>query len=158
MKGFMHLSMKGFTHLSMKGFMHLSMKGFTHLTMKGFIYLSMKGFTYLSMKECTDVEMRMMGDRMLDWFHVIMVDAKRAGSNVTFIKEYWPRLCRKSAGWMFGNLDEDRDDTLSLSELASIENVEYEHCVKPFIDRCDTDMDAKLNREEWCKCFEEACK
>lgn len=40
---------------------------------------------------------------------------------------------------MFQHLDSDADGQLSLQELYDLEHDQNEHCIKPFLDACDTD-------------------
>lgn len=55
---------------------------------------------------------------------------------------------------MFGHLDLDGDELLSLQELYDLEHDQSEHCIKPFLDNCDTDRDIFVTPREWCHCFE----
>ena len=38
---------------------------------------------------------------------------------------------------MFGYLDSNKDNQLSISELYDLEHNERESCLKPFLDKCD---------------------
>jgi len=40
---------------------------------------------------------------------------------------------------MFTHLNSDEDGQLSLQELFDLENDRNEKCIKPFLDRCDSD-------------------
>lgn len=55
---------------------------------------------------------------------------------------------------MFGHLDLDNDDQLSLQELYDLEHDQNERCIKPFLDSCDADRDASVSPKEWCHCFD----
>lgn len=39
---------------------------------------------------------------------------------------------------MFKHLDLDADGQLTLQELYDLEHDQNEHCIKPFLDMCDT--------------------
>jgi len=55
------------------------------------------------------------------------------------ISGHFPIGCQSEVRWMFGHLDNDGDDRLSLSELYGLEHDQNEPCLKPFLDACDTD-------------------
>lgn len=57
---------------------------------------------------------------------------------------------------MFGNLDANQDNQLSMSELYDLEHNERENCLKPFLDRCDDNRDIFLSGSEWCRCFSQS--
>ena len=78
---------------------------------------------------------------------------------------------------MFGYLDNNKDNQLSMSELYDLEHNERESCLKPFLDKCDDDRlalnyclqlllgltvqvfrhrDIFLSSSEWCRCFSKA--
>jgi len=110
-------------------------------------------------KDCPPSALQSMGDRLLDWFSVIMADAKRRrtmnkgkGSYITFnfIKYLYFTLkcfvavkfingCKWEVRWMYQHLDLDSDGKLSLQELYDLEHDKNEMCIKPFLDTCDTD-------------------
>lgn len=51
----------------------------------------------------------------------------------------FPGYCKLEVQWMFLHLNTDGDGQLSQKELSDLENDRIEKCIKPFIDRCDTD-------------------
>jgi sparc/osteonectin/cwcv/kazal-like domain-containing proteoglycan (testican) len=55
---------------------------------------------------------------------------------------------------MFQQWDGDSDGRLTVEELGPLEGDEYEGCIKPFLDRCDINVDDLLSLDEWCDCFE----
>lgn len=62
----------------------------------------------------------------------------------------------KEVRWMFEYLDKNSDGRLSLKELYYLEHDEHEHCIKPFLDKCDFNRDIFLHPYEWCKCFDKS--
>jgi len=54
---------------------------------------------------------------------------------------------------MFQHLNTEDDGQLSLQELYDLENDRNEKCIKPFLDRCDSDKDIFISPREWCNCF-----
>uniref|UniRef100_A0A1B6C9E9 Thyroglobulin type-1 domain-containing protein n=1 Tax=Clastoptera arizonana TaxID=38151 RepID=A0A1B6C9E9_9HEMI len=105
-------------------------------------------------KDCSPVALQAMGDRLLDWFSVIMTDAKRRRTHNKGKGARFPYTCKGEVRWMFQHLDIDSDGQLSLQELYDLEHDENEHCIKPFLDACDSDRDIFVNPHEWCKCFD----
>eukprot|EP00058_Branchiostoma_floridae_P019239 XP_002604729.1 hypothetical protein BRAFLDRAFT_222452 [Branchiostoma floridae] len=104
---------------------------------------------------CSTEELEDMGNRLLEWFKVLRKNEEKekpdTNKNV--------QICYEPAvGWMFSKLDVNFDLFLSKKELSLIEYDEYEHCITPFIDRCDRIKDGILSANEWCSCFEEASK
>lgn len=77
---------------------------------------------------------------------------------------------------MFGHLDLNSDGLLSAQEMYDLEHdqvrffaiskqyslnkympyIQNEKCIKPFIEKCDTDTDMNLTPHEWCRCFEQS--
>ncbi|XP_063703528.1 proteoglycan Cow [Culicoides brevitarsis] len=106
--------------------------------------------------ECNPQQLTAIGDRLLDWFSVIMADTKKRHTRVPKMKANFPLTCKMEAKWMFGHLDIDNNGVLSGKELYDIENDKNEICIKPFIEVCDKDLDFNLEPYEWCKCFEKS--
>ncbi|KAK7790865.1 hypothetical protein R5R35_010733 [Gryllus longicercus] len=113
-------------------------------------------------KECPPTALQAMGNRLLDWFSVVMAEAKRRRShakgkekNVEFAAHF-PATCKSEVRWMFQHLDLDSDDQLSLEELYDLEHDQSEKCIKPFLDACDADKDIFVTPREWCHCFDKA--
>ncbi|XP_064080840.1 proteoglycan Cow-like [Macrobrachium nipponense] len=102
--------------------------------------------------ECTQDALEAMGNRMLDWFSVIMADSRSRSNSVSTA----PLWCKPEVSWMLGHLDSDNDGRLSVKELYQLEHDDHERCIKPFIDRCDLDRDIFLSSREWCKCFDKS--
>ncbi|KAB7496190.1 Proteoglycan Cow, partial [Armadillidium nasatum] len=102
--------------------------------------------------ECSQDALEAMGNRMLDWFSVIMADSRRRPAN----PQPGPTWCKREVSWMLGHLDQDNDQKLSVKELYRLEHDDRERCIKPFIDRCDLDRDLFLSTREWCKCFDKS--
>lgn len=104
--------------------------------------------------ECGETTLSSMGNRLLDWFSVLMGQPgqkKHFKSKVRFSSS-----CAKEVVWMFGNLDANQDNQLSMSELYDLEHNERENCLKPFLDRCDDNRDIFLSGSEWCRCFSQS--
>ena len=55
-----------------------------------------------------------------------------------FVALIFPKGCKTEVGWMFKHLDLDADGQLTLQELYDLEHDQNEHCIKPFLDMCDT--------------------
>ncbi|XP_023171066.2 proteoglycan Cow isoform X2 [Drosophila hydei] len=108
----------------------------------------------LKSAECKPQQLTAIGNRLLDWFSVIMADSKKRRQHSQKSKAHFPPACKTEAKWMFGHLDLNNDGLLSLQELYDLEHDQNERCIKPFIDTCDLDQDSSINTREWCRCFE----
>ncbi|XP_016960375.1 proteoglycan Cow isoform X2 [Drosophila biarmipes] len=104
--------------------------------------------------ECKPQQLTAIGNRLLDWFSVIMADSKKRRQHSQKSKAHFPPACKTEAKWMFGHLDLNNDGQLSLQEMYDLEHDQNERCIKPFIDTCDLDTDSSINTREWCRCFE----
>nr|CAD7600659.1 unnamed protein product [Timema genevievae] len=104
-------------------------------------------------KDCSPAALQAMGNRLLDWFSVVMAEAKRRRTHNKG-KAHFPGTCKGEVRWMFQHLDLDADELLSLQELYDLEHDQSEKCIKPFLDACDTDRDIFVSPREWCHCFE----
>uniref|UniRef100_A0A182W0L6 Thyroglobulin type-1 domain-containing protein n=1 Tax=Anopheles minimus TaxID=112268 RepID=A0A182W0L6_9DIPT len=105
--------------------------------------------------ECKPQQLTAIGNRLLDWFSVIMADSKkRRQHQQQKNKIHFPAACKLEARWMFGHLDLNNDGELSTQELYDLEHDQNERCIKPFIDTCDLDQDNTIDPREWCRCFE----
>jgi sparc/osteonectin, cwcv and kazal-like domains proteoglycan (testican) len=85
-----------------------------------------------------------MGNRLLDWFSVLMADAKKdrySGKRRKLVKSTarFPSTCKPEVRWMFAHLDTNADEQLSVPELYDLEHDKSEHCIKPFLDQCNMD-------------------
>lgn len=105
--------------------------------------------------ECSDTTFNTMGNRLLDWFSVLMAQPGqkkhiksrgRSSPPSTFcfnppdfsvVLAHFSSACAKEVVWMFGYLDSNKDNQLSMSELYDLEHNERESCLKPFLDKCD---------------------
>ncbi|XP_015589539.1 proteoglycan Cow isoform X2 [Cephus cinctus] len=105
--------------------------------------------------ECPPSSKPAMANRLLDWFSVVMADAKHRRQH-SKSKGHFPAGCQSEVKWMFGHLDTDADGRISLSELYGLEHDQNEPCLKPFLDACDTDGDIFVSGPEWCGCFSKA--
>ena len=112
---------------------------------------------FINILDCSDDTFKSMGNRLLDWFSVLMgqPNYKKSTQSKGFSSGPWCRRvlyvtvlfgifavsfsssCAKEVAWMFGYLDSDQDAQLSMAELYALEHNEREHCLKPFIDQCD---------------------
>lgn len=131
---------------------------------------------------CPDHERRNLPSRLIDWFHVLRANEiekenKLKGNHqqpvlkeINFVdgklKAMYSRLacadnddevekevCLPPVRWMFGDLDKDNDQVLSAVELLAIEEVNNEHCIKPFLTSCDRNKDKKVVLKEFCRCL-----
>lgn len=109
-------------------------------------------------KSCTENELKAMGDRLLDWFSVVMADHRRGQSRRRSFRLSHTQLpdCKPEVGWMFQHLDTDGDLKLSLQELYDLENDDQEHCLRPYLLDCDVERDLVLSPNEWCSCFDKS--
>ncbi|CAB3377690.1 Hypothetical predicted protein [Cloeon dipterum] len=109
--------------------------------------------------ECSPSALETMGNRLLDWFSVLMADAKKdrhTGKRRKLVKSTarFPNTCKPEVRWMFAHLDSNTDEQLSVSELYDLEHDKSEHCIKPFLDQCNADKNGYVSPKEWCRCFE----
>ncbi|XP_054719313.1 proteoglycan Cow-like [Uloborus diversus] len=109
-------------------------------------------------KSCTETELKAMGDRLLDWFSVVMADHRRGQSRRRSFRLSHTQLpdCKPEVSWMFQHLDTDGDLKLSLQELYDLENDDQEHCLRPYLLDCDVERDLVLSPYEWCSCFDKS--
>jgi sparc/osteonectin, cwcv and kazal-like domains proteoglycan (testican) len=94
--------------------------------------------------ECSASALEAMGNRLLDWFSVLMADAKKdrySGKKRKLVKSTarFPNTCKPEVRWMFAHLDTNADEQLSVPELYDLEHDKSEHCIKPFLDQCNMD-------------------
>lgn len=132
---------------------------------------------------CSSSEMSELPARLIDWFHVLKINEKvqemedqhieqepvMKEENFTNEKiramystlacteqkdeEIEKAVCLKPVKWMFHHLDVDNNNFLSATELAEIEEIENEHCIKPFLQSCDFNKDGKVVLSEFCRCL-----
>lgn len=107
-------------------------------------------------KQCSPTALQSMGNRLLDWFSVVMADSSKRRRPRNKSKDHFPQACKGEVRWMFQHLDENSDSMLSLQELYDLEHDQGEVCLKPFLQQCDLDKDLVVTPTEWCKCFQRA--
>ncbi|XP_050349018.1 SPARC isoform X2 [Nymphalis io] len=116
------------------------------------------------MPECLESEMSDFPRRMRDWLFNIMRDmAERRELSPHYLhmeREAEANLTRRwtnAAIWKWCDLDaHDNDRFVSRHELFPIRAplMSLEHCIAPFLDRCDEDDDHRITLAEWGKCLE----
>ncbi|CAG9863942.1 unnamed protein product [Phyllotreta striolata] len=105
-------------------------------------------------KQCSPTALQAMGNRLLDWFSVVMNDATKRRRMKIKSKVRFPAACKGEVRWMFQHLDTNADSKLSLQELYDLEHDQNEVCLKPFLQQCDVDRDVVVTPSEWCRCFQ----
>lgn len=116
------------------------------------------------MPECSENEMSDFPRRMRDWLFNIMRDmAERRELSPHYLvmeREAESNLTRRwtnAAIWKWCDLDaHDNDRFVSRHELFPIRAplMSLEHCIAPFLDRCDEDDDHRITLAEWGKCLQ----
>jgi len=131
---------------------------------------------------CLKAERVQLPRRLIDWFHVLKTNERDALNREKGIKkqpvlremkfidaklkamyarlacadndaEVEKEVCLPSVKWMFAHMDANSDDNLIASELAEIEEINSEHCIKPFLRSCDRNNDKNVTLKEFCKCL-----
>ncbi|XP_018571221.1 proteoglycan Cow [Anoplophora glabripennis] len=105
-------------------------------------------------KQCPPSALQAMGNRLLDWFSVVMADSSKRRRPRNKSKAHFPPSCKGEVRWMFQHLDINGDSHLSLKELYDLEHDQSEVCLKPFLQQCDIDKDVVVTPSEWCRCFQ----
>ncbi|XP_037080107.1 proteoglycan Cow-like [Pollicipes pollicipes] len=116
-----------------------------------------KSYKHQTSAECSKEDLDSMGSRLVDWFVVLKATsggAKPKRKHHKYYSTHFPSDCKKMAQWMFLHLDTDADTQLTQRELFAVERDQHERCLKPFLDRCDLNVDIFLTTREWCRCFE----
>ncbi|XP_039750877.1 SPARC [Pararge aegeria] len=116
------------------------------------------------MPECNENEMADFPRRMRDWLFNIMRDmAERRELTPHYLRmerEAESNLTRRwtnAAIWKWCDLDaHDNDRFVSRHELFPIRAplMALEHCIAPFLNRCDEDNDHRITLAEWGKCLQ----
>lgn len=116
------------------------------------------------MPECLPAEMADFPRRMRDWlFHVMRDMADRAELSPHFMelqREAETNLTRRwsnAAVWKFCDLDgHPADRSVSRHELFPIRAplMALEHCIAPFLNKCDADDNHLITLKEWARCLE----
>ena len=120
--------------------------------------------TCREMPECSENEMSDFPRRMRDWLFNIMRDlAERRELTPHYLRmerEAESNLTRRwtnAAIWKWCDLDtHDNDRFVSRHELFPIRAplMSLEHCIAPFLDKCDADEDHRITLAEWGKCLQ----
>lgn len=109
-------------------------------------------------KQCSPAALQAMGNRLLDWFSVVMVDSSKRRRSHPKSKSktitHFPSSCKVEVRWMFQHLDINSDGYLSLQELYDLEHDQSEVCLQPFLQQCDSDHDVNVTPNEWCRCYQ----
>ncbi|XP_050427782.1 SPARC [Adelges cooleyi] len=120
--------------------------------------------TCKQLPECLDSELADFPRRMREWLFNIMQDladreelsshftklAKEAETNMT---KRWAN----AAVWKWCDLDDyPHDKAISRHELFPIRAplMYLEHCIAPFLNKCDSDDDHMITLDEWAKCLD----
>lgn len=110
---------------------------------------------------CPEGEMKQFPFRMREWLFIVMEEmARRAaiGEYENLLKEAANDKSHAYAAiWKFCDLDTDPQDRLvSRRELLyTIRTLKaMEHCLVPFLDKCDVNNDREITLLEWGRCLE----
>lgn len=116
------------------------------------------------MPECSAEQMADFPRRMRDWLYTIMRDlAERNELTAHYIqmeKDAETNMTRKwnnAAIWKWCDLDSHPHDSgVSRHELFPIKAplMALEHCIAPFLNKCDADNNHLITLAEWGKCLE----
>lgn len=141
-----------------------------------------QGYLQTEYDGCPSAERAELPRRLIDWFHVLktnereekyksegivkepvlkemkFIDAKLKAMYARLAcgdndEEVEKEVCLPSVKWMFYHMDTNKDDNLSAMELLEIEEINNEHCIKPFLRACDRNNDKKVVLKEFCKCL-----
>ncbi|VVC36364.1 EF-hand domain pair,Kazal domain,SPARC/Testican, calcium-binding domain [Cinara cedri] len=114
--------------------------------------------------KCSDSEMSDFPRRMREWLYNIMqdlADREELGPHFTkMVKEAETNLTKRwsnAAVWKWCDLDgHPHDRAVSRHELFPIRApLQYlEHCIAPFLNKCDTNNDHMVTLVEWGDCLE----
>ncbi|CAH1407584.1 unnamed protein product [Nezara viridula] len=113
--------------------------------------------------ECTENQMADFPRRMRDWLFNIMRDsADREELSPHYLRmerEAETNLTKRwvnAAIWKFCDLDTSNDRTISRHEVFPIRAplIALEHCIAPFLDKCDADGNHRITMQEWASCLE----
>lgn len=108
--------------------------------------------------KCLNKELNEIGQRLFNWFGVILKNQLRnekirSTRILNKIRSSLVRDCDEEVNFIFLSLDKNQDLQLSFDELYHLEHDQREKCLKSYIDSCDTNGDQLLNNNEWCNCF-----
>ncbi|XP_014252757.1 SPARC [Cimex lectularius] len=115
------------------------------------------------MEECTAGQMADFPRRMRDWLFNIMRDLAERNELTKYYmeleKEAENNLNKRwlnAALWKWCDLDTSNDRAVSRHELFPIKAplVSMEHCIAPFLNKCDANNDHFIHLNEWIKCME----
>ncbi|KRZ87686.1 Testican-3 [Trichinella sp. T8] len=102
-------------------------------------------------KACSDKQLITIEALLLKWFGDLRMQSTSAVP-VLLPKHHVP--CNQDVGWMFGQLDGNKDGRLQYEELFSLDHDKYKNCIHHFLDACDVSQDGELSLDEWCDCFQ----
>ncbi|KRY81763.1 Testican-3 [Trichinella pseudospiralis] len=102
-------------------------------------------------KACSDKQLITIEALLLKWFGDLRMQSTSAVP-VLLPKHHVP--CNQNVGWMFGQLDGNKDGRLQYEELFSLDHDKYKNCIHHFLDACDISQDGELSLDEWCDCFQ----
>lgn len=117
-----------------------------------------------SLEVCTDELMAQFPDRMADWLFQVMKDLKQRRA---LHGSKWKKMLTQATKddtlrhvypviWKFCELDKQPNDkTVTQHELIPITApvIPMESCIKPFLEKCDTDDDKHITLNEWGSCL-----
>ncbi|ENN83214.1 hypothetical protein YQE_00427, partial [Dendroctonus ponderosae] len=86
-----------------------------------------------SPKQCSATTLQAMGNRLLDWFSVVMTDSSKRRRPRSKSRVRFTLSCRSEVRWMFKHLDENADSKLSVQELYDLEHDKGEGCLKSYL-------------------------
>lgn len=107
-------------------------------------------------KSCSKKGMRELRRRLVQWFLVIFRQQHPEGEPSQYVDR---PVCDRGQNqgllsWMFAYFDDNKDQSLTLTELWDLEADKYEQCVNDFLDYCDANNDMDVSGHEWCRCFQ----
>ncbi|KRZ02527.1 Testican-3, partial [Trichinella zimbabwensis] len=102
-------------------------------------------------KACSDKQLITIEALLLKWFGDLRMQSTSVVP-VLLPKHHVP--CNQNVGWMFGQLDGNKDGRLQYEELFSLDHDKYKNCIHHFLDACDVSQDGELSLDEWCDCFQ----
>lgn len=142
---------KDVSEFSLKRYMHL--RKWVQRAIKYDRFTSGKIQTWRGRTSCLKDDEQMLPQRLLDWFHVLKsIDLRKSGKRDTNY-ETVPGCTSPAIIWFFREFDKNKDLLLDQNELAELETIPYEHCMRKLFDKCDLNKDHKLSLQETCSCF-----
>ena len=107
-------------------------------------------------KVCTKKELNEIGQRLFQWFGVILKNQllnenSRSTKILNKIRSSFIKNCNEEVNYVFLTLDLNKNLRLSMDEL--LEYDKTEKCLKQYMDSCDLNADGSLTNNEFCDCF-----